>query len=80
MSRLEEAPAFKYHLAAGDSLLHGLDQGELDLGAGMSVDRVAANFAYATENLTELRRILQERPVRRRGRQPALHHREGSSA
>jgi hypothetical protein len=58
MSRLEEAPAFKYHLAAGDSLLHGLDQGELDLGAGMSVDRVAANFAYATENLTELRRIL----------------------
>lgn len=50
MSRLEEAPAFKYHLAAGDSLLHGLDQAELDLGAEMSADRVAANFAYATEN------------------------------
>ena len=26
LTRLEDAPAFKYHLAAGDSLLHGLDQ------------------------------------------------------
>lgn len=58
MTSLEEAPAFKYHLAAGDSLLHGLDQGEFDFGADMAVDRVAANFAYATENLTELKRIL----------------------
>jgi len=59
MASLEQAPAFEYHLAAGDSLLHGLDQGELDLGVGMSADRVAANFTYATENLSELRRILR---------------------
>ena len=26
LTSLEDAPAFKYHLAAGDSLLHGLDQ------------------------------------------------------
>nr|WP_246327950.1 BREX-2 system adenine-specific DNA-methyltransferase PglX [Garicola koreensis] len=59
MMSLEEAPAFKYHLAAGDSLLHGLAQEELDFGAEMASDRVAANFAYATENLTELKRILR---------------------
>lgn len=59
MTSLEQAPAFKYHLAAGDSLLHGLDQAELDLGVDMAADRVAANFAYATENLTALKRILR---------------------
>lgn len=59
ISSLEEAPAFRYHLAAGDSLLHGLDQEEFDFGAGLSTDRVAANFAYATENLSELKRILR---------------------
>lgn len=56
--RLEDAPAFRYHLAAGDSLLHGLDQGELDLGMSFVADQVATSFAYATENLTELRMIL----------------------
>jgi hypothetical protein len=56
---LEDAPAFKYHVAAGDSLLHGLDQHELDLGAELAVDRVAANFAYGTENLDMLRHILR---------------------
>lgn len=59
MTRLEDAPAFKYHLASGDSLLHGLDQEEFDLGADLSSDRVAANFAYATENLSDLKRILR---------------------
>lgn len=59
LNSLEEAPAFKYHLAAGDSLLHGLDQHEFDLGAGLSVDRVAANFTFATENLSILRSILR---------------------
>ena len=38
LSSLEDAPAFKYHLAAGDSLLHGLDQAEFDLGAEFSAD------------------------------------------
>lgn len=58
LSSLEAAPAFKYHLAAGDSLLHGLDQGELDLGVSFVADKVATRFAYATENLSELRKIL----------------------
>jgi hypothetical protein len=59
LNNLEDAPAFKYHLAAGDSLLHGLDQEEFDYGAEFSPDRVAANFAYATENLHALRTILR---------------------
>jgi hypothetical protein len=59
MTGLEDAPAFRYHLAAGDSLLHGLDQEEFDLGADLSIDKVAASFAYATENLAELKRILR---------------------
>lgn len=59
LASLEDAPAFKYHLAAGDSLLHGLAQRELDFGVDLSPDRVAANFAYGTENLDALRRILR---------------------
>jgi hypothetical protein len=59
LTRLEGAPAFKYHLAVGDSLLHGLVQPELDLGASYSADKAAANFAYATENLPSLRSILR---------------------
>ena len=59
MRTLASAPEFRYHLAVGDSLLHGLDQGELDLGAELSADRTASGFAYAAENLAELREILQ---------------------
>lgn len=59
MGSLEDAPAFKYHLAAGDSLLHGLDQGEFDLGGAFSADKVAAKFAYETEDLETLRGILK---------------------
>jgi hypothetical protein len=56
---LEHAPAWHYHLAVGDSLLHGLDQGELNLDAEHSADRTAATFTYATENYAALRQILQ---------------------
>lgn len=56
---LEQAPGYRYHLAVGDSLLHGAAQGELDLGPAAQHDKVAADFAYATENLAELRRILE---------------------
>ncbi|WP_328423926.1 BREX-2 system adenine-specific DNA-methyltransferase PglX [Micromonospora sp. NBC_00389] len=55
---LEDAPNFAYRLAVGDSLLHGLDQAELDYGPEHSVDRTAANYAYPTENLAALRKIL----------------------
>lgn len=56
---LEAAPAFKYHLGVGDSLLHGLNQQEFDLGTEFIVDRVAGDFAYGTENLDLLRTILR---------------------
>lgn len=58
---LEDAPAFAYHLAVGDSLLHGFDQPELDLGAQYSADRMAATYTYPTENLAALRTILENR-------------------
>lgn len=61
LTSLEDAPAFNYHLAAGDSLLHGGEQLELDLGASLAADVVAANFAYATENLESLQAILRNR-------------------
>jgi hypothetical protein len=56
---LEDAPSFAYHLAVGDSLLHGLNQGEFDFGAEYSADRTAATFVYPTENLAALRAILE---------------------
>ncbi|MBV9542972.1 MAG: BREX-2 system adenine-specific DNA-methyltransferase PglX [Chloroflexi bacterium] len=59
LTSLEGTPAFKYHLAVGDSLLHGLLQPELNLGARYSTDKVAGNFTYATENLDLLRSILR---------------------
>lgn len=59
LAALEDAPAFMYHLAVGDSLLHGGDQLEFDFGVDVTQDRVAANFAYATENLASLRTILR---------------------
>ena len=49
---LADAPAFSFHLAVGDSLLHGPGQQTL---AG---DTDLSDFAYATEDLTLLREIL----------------------
>lgn len=59
MTRLEDAPAFRYHLAVGDSLLHGLDEAEIDFGTKFHADRTAATFTYATENFTDLEAILR---------------------
>jgi hypothetical protein len=59
IGRLEDAPAFRYHLAVGDSLLHGLQQHEFEFREHLTPDRVAVNFAYETENLDQLRVILQ---------------------
>jgi hypothetical protein len=52
---LEDAPAFEFHLAAGDSLLHGAAQLSMD---DFGVDSGISSFAYATEDLHALRRIL----------------------
>jgi hypothetical protein len=52
---LEGAPAFRFHLAAGDSLLHGAAQMSMD---DFGVDSGISGFAYATEDLQALQRIL----------------------
>lgn len=59
LRRLEAAPAFSYHLACGDSLLHGSDQHAIDYGHGYDVDADAAGFAYSSEDLHILRQILR---------------------
>jgi hypothetical protein len=59
LHRLEEAPAFKYHVAVGDSLLHGSDQHEIDYGPEHDPDAGASGFAYSAEDLQVLRVILQ---------------------
>jgi hypothetical protein len=50
---LEDAPAFKIHLAAGDSLLHGAGQQTL------SGDADVHDFGYETEDLDALHEILE---------------------
>ena len=59
LHRLEEAPAFQYHVAVGDSLLHGRDQHEIDYGPEHDPDAGASGFAYSAEDLRILREILQ---------------------
>lgn len=51
---LEKAPAFRFHLAVGDSLLHGSGQQTLDGDAQFS------GFAYATEDLEALQSMLAD--------------------
>lgn len=59
---LVHAPKFTLNLAAGDSLLHGPEQGgkhAFDFGdAAFDKDAVAAGFTYSTEDAKVLRRIL----------------------
>jgi hypothetical protein len=59
LRRLEDAPAFKFHLAVGDSLLHGSDQYAIDYGAEYDSDARLSGFTYVTEDLAVLREILQ---------------------
>ncbi|MDN4612312.1 BREX-2 system adenine-specific DNA-methyltransferase PglX [Arthrobacter burdickii] len=54
---LELAPAFEFHLAAGDSLLHGQVQREFQF-EGFDADAKLSGFAYAMEDLEQLKRIL----------------------
>lgn len=61
MRTLEDAPAFRFHLAVGDSLLHGRGGSQqFDLGVEYVDDRESAAFTYATENYATLRGILVE--------------------
>lgn len=61
LTSLEDAPAFRFHLAVGDSLLHGPEQQEIDYGPEYDADAGLSGFAYATEDLAQLREILQPR-------------------
>nr|MBM4732586.1 BREX-2 system adenine-specific DNA-methyltransferase PglX [Prescottella equi] len=59
---LVNAPKFTLNLANGDSLLHGAEQGgatALDFGdLSFDKDAVVSGFAYSTEDVAMLRRIL----------------------
>lgn len=55
--RLAEAPAFRVHLATGDSLLHGSEPSQQRL-AGMGRYREGIAHVYDTEDADELARIL----------------------
>ncbi|MFZ2526308.1 MAG: BREX-2 system adenine-specific DNA-methyltransferase PglX [Rhodococcus sp. (in: high G+C Gram-positive bacteria)] len=59
---LVNAPKFTLNLANGDSLLHGTEQGgaeALDYGdLSFDKDAVVSGFAYSTEDVTLLRKIL----------------------
>lgn len=55
---LELAPAFNFHLAAGDSLLHGQIQREFQFEE-FDADSKLSGFSYVTEDLGQLKRILK---------------------
>ncbi len=57
LSSLETAPAFTFHLAVGDSLIHGPDPAVLP---GMSDRTAYMSFTYATEDGPLLLEILEE--------------------
>jgi hypothetical protein len=57
LSSLEAAPAFTFHLAVGDSLIHGPDPHVLP---GMSDRTAYMSFTYATEDGPLLLEILEE--------------------
>src|SRR5579875_279107 len=54
---LEDAPAFRYHLAAGDSLIHGPDSNALP---GMEERGAFMPFHYAAEDAQLLLELLEE--------------------
>ena len=55
---LERAPDFSFHLAAGDSLLHGQVQREFQF-EGFDADAELSGFSYATEDIDQLKGILK---------------------
>ncbi len=57
VASLEQAPAFDFHLAAGDSLIHGPDR---DVLPGMEDRSAYMPFTYATEDRELLLTMLEE--------------------
>ena len=62
IKRLDDAPNFRIHVTAGDSLLHGrrFDQFDIGSGADQLASRTEFGHAFATEDLDELNRILAQ--------------------
>lgn len=58
LTSIEQAPGYDYHLATGDSLLHGQNQREFRF-EGFDADSHLGGFAYATEDLSLLKKILR---------------------
>ena len=60
VGRLEEAPDFRIHVVAGDSLLHGRRFGELDLDGEVEqlIGREGFGHTFPEEDLDALNRIL----------------------
>jgi hypothetical protein len=58
LTSLEQAPALSYHLATGDSLLFGSPQEILPI-EGADYDQLLSRMAYRTEDLDQLKKILQ---------------------
>lgn len=58
VARLASAPAFRMHLAAGDSLLHGRHFARHELGGAAEGFRRVLRHRYAAEDTTELDAIL----------------------
>lgn len=58
LTSLESAPEVPLHVATGDSLLHGRNQREMDLGS-YDADSQLGGFTYSIEDLEKLRDILQ---------------------
>lgn len=56
--RLAGAPDFVTHVATGDSLLHGVQTGQL---AGTDTHHLAVHHSYASEDLDQARAILSDR-------------------
>ncbi len=59
VARLERAPAFRMHVAVGDSLLHGDEPGRLELGDGGRGRYV--QHAFSDEDLADVNAILRRR-------------------
>jgi hypothetical protein len=55
LTSLEAAPAFRFHLAAGDSLLHGAHQMSID---DLGIDSGVGGFAYSSEDREALDNLL----------------------
>ena len=80
VERLVEAPNFRVHVAAGDSLLHGRRFNELDVGSGAQQLKEREEFAHAfqSEDPDELNRILGQQYHVVVGNPPYIRAKDGA--